>query len=167
MNDGYEKHFQTVFYRRVSKLKKKQKFVVKFDSFNCSKSKTSCYKYLKNKPHSERPVLLPECRNFSVPTFPEHSRSLVLKLLNHLFCRWSWYRYGDRLSHTGLKWRRTKEPLLFRLGLVKQGIVTFALFFCFMDINYFGSGIWKTSPILQCWFELIRCRWFDLLLLLD
>ena len=25
----------------------------------------------------------------------------------------------------------------------------FALFFCFTDINYFGSGTWKTSPTIQ------------------
>ena len=37
---------------------------------------------------------------------------------------------GDRLSYTGLKWRGTKQLLLFRLGLAKLGIhVHFVLLF--------------------------------------
>ena len=41
-----------------------------------------------------------------------------------------------RLSYTGLKWRKTKEPLLFQLWFSDIGFVLL-----FMYISYFGSDI--------------------------
>ena len=40
-----------------------------------------------------------------------------------------------KLSYTGLKCRKTKEPLLLRLGIFLIGVVILVLFFRFMNIN--------------------------------
>ena len=34
-----------------------------------------------------------------------------------------------------------KRIIVFPIRPCELGIIMFALFFCFMDINYFGSGI--------------------------
>ena len=39
-----------------------------------------------------------------------------------------------------------KRTIVILIRVRKQGFVMFPLFFCFMDINYFRSGIYETPP---------------------
>ena len=78
-------------------------------------------------------------------TMMSHANQQFLTvLILHNFISTAPITYMPNLGQTFMYWTKMAEDKTTTVILIrvrKQGFVMFPLFFCFMDINYFRSGI--------------------------